>query len=344
MTKSGIVSDIATSEEAQVRESIGCALAIAALTTSLVSPSAAAQSTYPSRPIRLIVPFAPGGTTEVLARIIAQRMGENLGQQLVVDNRPGAAGSLGTSLAAKSAPDGYTLLLTSLSPIVINVNMYAGKPPYDSEKDLTPISSIIKVPSVIAVHPSLPLRTLKDLMSFAKANPGKLSYGSSGAGGVNHLITELFRVAAGIELLHVPYKGAGPAVVALLAKEVDTVVSSPVAIMPQVRSGQIRAIAVSSARRSPAMPEVPTIAEAGVPGFEATAWYGLLGPGGMPRAIVEQVRGALIKAMNATVVAERLLAEGAAPESSTAEEFARMIRADIKQWGKAVEVSGAKLN
>lgn len=327
-----------------MRESIGWALAIAALTTAALVPSAAAQSGYPNRPIRMIVPFAPGGTTEVLARIIAQRMGENLGQQLVVDNRPGAAGSLGTTLAVKSTPDGYTLLLTSLSPVVINVNMFAGKPPYDPEKDLTPISLIIKVPSVIAVLPGSPLRTLKDLMSFAKANPGKLSYGSSGAGGVNHLITELFRVATGLELLHVPYKGAGPAVIALLAKEVDTIVSSPVAIMPQVRSGQIRAIAVSNIKRSPALPDVPTIAEAGVPGFEATAWYGLLGPGGMPRAIVEQVRGALIKAMNTPVVAERLLAEGAAPESSTAEEFARMIRADIQQWRKAVEVSGARLN
>jgi tripartite-type tricarboxylate transporter receptor subunit TctC len=323
---------------------IGCTLTILASGASVWPLAAPAQSSYPNRPIRMIVPFAPGGTTEVLARIIAQRMGENLGQQLVVDNRPGASGSLGTSIAVKSAPDGYTLLLTSLSPVVINVNMYAGKPPYDPEKDLTPISSIIKVPSVIAVHPGSPLRTLKDLMTHAKANPGKLSYGSSGAGGVNHLITELFRVAAGVELLHVPYKGAGPAVVALLSREVDTVVSSPVAIMPQVRSGQIRAVAVSGARRSPALPEVPTIAEAGVPGFEATAWYGLLGPGGMPRAIVDQVRGALIKAMNTPVVAERLLAEGAAPESSTPEDFARMIRADLKQWGKAVEVSGAKLN
>lgn len=317
---------------------------IAACGASMLPLVASAQSGFPSRPIRMIVPFAPGGTTEVLARIIAQKMGENLGQQLVVDNRPGASGSLGTALAVKAAPDGYTLLLTSLSPIVINVNMYAGKPPYDSEKDLTPISSIIKVPSVIAVLPGSPLRTVKDLVAYAKANPRKLSYGSSGAGGVNHLITELFRVAAGIELLHVPYKGAGPAVVALLGKEVDTVVSSPVAIMPQVRAGQIRAIALSSAKRSPALPEVPTIAEAGVPGFEATAWYGMLGPGGMARPIVEQVRAALIKAMNTPVVAERLLSEGAAPESSTPEEFGRMIRADIKQWGKAVEVSGAKLN
>ncbi|MCC6533147.1 MAG: tripartite tricarboxylate transporter substrate binding protein [Burkholderiales bacterium] len=323
---------------------IGRALAIAALAWCALPLSAAAQSSYPNRPIRLIVPFAPGGTTEVLARIIAQKMAENLGQQLVVDNRPGAAGSLGTTLAVKSAADGYTLLLTSLSPIVINVNMYAGKPPYDSEKDLTPISSIIKVPSVLAVHPSIPLRTLKDVIAFAKANPGKLSYGSSGAGGVNHLITELFRVAAGIELLHVPYKGAGPAVIALLAKEVDTVVSSPVAIMPQVRSGQIRPIAVSSAKRSPAMADVPTISEAGVPGFEATAWYGLLGPGAMPQAIVERVRGALVKAMSTPVVSERLLSEGAAPESSTPEEFAKMIRTDIKLWGRAVEVSGAKLN
>jgi len=309
---------------------------------SVTATSLWAQS-FPSRPIRVIVPFAPGGATEILARIIGQRMGEALGQQMVIDSRPGASGSLGTTLAVRAAPDGHTLLLTSLSPIVINVNMYAGKPPYDSEKELTPISLLIKVPSVIAVLPSMPLRTVKDLVAHAKANPGKLSYGSSGAGGVNHLIAELFRVAAGIELLHIPYKGAGPAVIALLGREVETVVSSPVAIMPQVRAGQIRPIAVSSAKRSPALPDTPTIAEAGVPGFEATAWYALFGPGGMPRPIVDQLRGALLKAMATTAVNDRLLSEGAAPESSTPEELAKLVQGDIRLWAKAVQLSGAKL-
>jgi tripartite-type tricarboxylate transporter receptor subunit TctC len=314
-----------------------------ALLCSFVAAAAWAQS-YPSRPIRMIVPFAPGGTTEVIARVIAQKMGESLGQQVVVDNRPGAGGSLGTAMAAKAASDGYTLLLTSLSPIVINPTMYASKAQYDPQKDFAPISSIIKVPSVIASHQGGSIRSIKQLIAFAKANPGKLSYGSSGAGGVNHLIAELFRVAAGIELLHIPYKGAGPAVIALLSKEVDTVVSSPVAIMPQVRSGQVRPLAVSSAKRSPALPDLPTLAESGLPGFEATAWYGLLAPSGLPRPVMQQVHGALVNALNSPAVAERLIADGAAPESSTPEEFAKMIEVDLKRWAKAIEVSGAKLN
>ena len=314
-----------------------------ALLLAVHAPVVCAQA-YPVKPIRLIVPFAPGGTTEVLARIIGQKMGESLGQQVVIDNRPGASGSLGAGLAAKATPDGYTMLLTSLSPIVINVNMYAGKPPYDSEKDLAPVSLITKVPSVITTHSATSTRTLKDIIAAAKASPKRITYGSSGAGGVNHLITELFSAAAGIELVHVPYKGAGPAMIALLSREVDLMVASPVAIMPQVRSGQVRAIAVSGALRSPALPEVPTISESGLPGFDSTAWYCMMAPAGTPRAIIDKVRAALVQALRTPAVTERLNGEGAAPEPSTPEELAKLIRDDIQRWARAVRISGAKLD
>ncbi len=306
-------------------------------------PSAHAQS-YPTKPIRFIVPFPPGGTSEVLARIIAQKMSEDLGQQIVIDTRPGAAGSLGTSITAKAAPDGYTLVFTSLSPIVINVKMYKGKPPYDPEKDLAPVSLITKVPSVLTAHPGVPAQTVKEVISFAKANPRRMSYGSSGAGSVNHLIGELFSSAAGIALLHVPYKGAGQSLIALLSKEVDMVLAAPPAVLPHVRSGQLRPIAVSGGTRSPALPDTPTISESGVPGFDATAWYCLMAPAGTARPIIDIIRASLIKAITAPAVLARLLAEGAAPESSTPEELGKLINADIKRWARAVQISGAKLD
>ncbi len=302
------------------------------------------SQTYPTKPVRLVVPFAPGGTTEVLARIIGQKLGEQLGQQMIIDNRPGASGSLGATIAAKSSPDGYTLLLTSLSPIVINVNMYAGKGPYDPEKDLAPISLITKVPSVITTPINASYRTVKDIIAAAKTNPNKLSYGSSGTGSVNHLIGELFRLAAGIDLLHIPYKGAGPAMIALLSKEVDMIIASPVAIMSQVRSGQVRAIAVSGAKRAPALPDVPTISESGVPGFDSTAWYCMMAPAGTPRPIIDKVRNALAQAMQTPAVTERLNAEGAVPEPTTPEELLKLIKSDRRLWAKAVEISGAKLD
>ena len=322
---------------------MNCLPVFLVLLLAVSAPAVCAQA-YPVKPIRLIVPFAPGGTTEVLARIIGQKMGESLGQQVVIDNRPGASGSLGAGLAAKATPDGYTMLLTSLSPIVINVNMYAGKAPYDSEKDLAPVSLITKVPSVITTHSTTATRTLKDIIAAAKASPKRITYGSSGAGGVNHLITELFSAAAGIELVHVPYKGAGPAMIALLSREVDMMVASPVAIMPQVRSGQVRAIAVSGALRSPALPEVPTISESGLPGFDSTAWYCMMAPAGTPRAIIDKVRAALVQALRTPAVTERLNGEGAAPETSTPEELGKLIRDDLQRWAKAVRISGAKLD
>lgn len=299
---------------------------------------ACAGQDFPTKPIRLIVPYAPGGTTEVLARLVSQKMGEILGQQIVIDTRPGATGTVGTTLVARAQPDGYTVLWTSLSPIVINPSTQPSLP-YDPQKDLTSISLITQVPSLIAVHPSVPVNSVKELIALAKATPGKLKYGSSGAGGINHLTMELFTAAAGIQLLHVPYKGAGPAAIAALGKEVDMAVAAPPAIMPHLTTGRLRAVAVTSVKRSPALPDVPTVAET-ISGFSATAWYGMLAPAGTPSKIILRLNKALASALESPQVKTRLLAEGAAPEPSSPSELAAIIREDIGRWAKALQIAG----
>jgi len=314
---------------------------VLAAVLSGVWSTSTAQS-YPNRPIRLIVPFAPGGTSEVLARMIGQKMGDHLGQPVVIDVRPGASGGLGTALTAKASGDGYTLLFTSLSPIVINISVQESKLPYDPQKDLAPVSVITKVPSVLTVHADSPARTVKDFIALAKKNPGKLSYGSSGTGSVNHLIGELFRAAADFQMLHVPYKGAGQGIIALRTKEVDSILAAPPAVLPHTRSGVFRALAVSGAKRSPALPDTPTLSESGVPGFDVTAWYCLMAPAGTPRAIVDTIRAALVKTITTSPVSEQLLAEGAAPEPTTPEEFSKLIRDDLKNWAKAADIAGLK--
>lgn len=303
--------------------------------------SQAQSQSYPTKPIRLIVPFAPGGSTEVIARMVGQKMGALLGQLIVIDSRPGAAGGLGTELTARAQADGYTLLFTSLSPIVINGNIPGTRLSYNPEKDLAPVSVVTKVPSVFTVNSDLSARTIKEFIALAKGSPGKLSYSSSGVGSANHLIGEMFKVTVGIDLLHVPYKGAGPGLIGLLSKEVTLTLVAPPGALPHIRRGQLRALAVSSAKRSPALPEVQTISEAGFPGFDLTSWFGMLAPAGTPRQIVEIIRASLVKTITEPPVSDRLLAEGAAPEPTTPEEFAKLIRADLKTWAKAVEVSGA---
>lgn len=311
----------------------------AAFGTCLVSIGGYAQ-TYPTKPIRMVVPYAPGGTTEVLARLVAQKMGETLGQQMVIDTRPGASGTVGTNLVAKASPDGYTVLWTSLSPIVINVTTQRSLP-YDPQKELAPISLITQVPSLFAVHPSVPVKSIQDLIALAKAHPGKLKYGSSGAGGINHLTAELFNAAAGIDILHVPYKGAGPAVIAAMGKEVDMAVAAPPAMMAQIAAGRLRPVAVTGASRSPALPDVPAVAEV-IPGFTATAWYALFAPAGTPATIVQRLHSALVSALEAPAVKERLAGEGAVPETCSPKALAELIRSDIPRWAKALKVAGIK--
>jgi len=311
-------------------------LAVAALLAS--TAFACAAQSFPTKPIRLVVPYAPGGTTEVLARLVSQKMGDILGQQIVIDTRPGATGTVGTTLVARAQPDGYTLLWTSLSPIVINPSTQPTLP-YDPQRDLMPVSLITQVPSLIAVHPSVPVKNVNELIALAKANPGKLNYGSSGAGGINHLTMELFNAAAGIHMLHVPYKGAGPAVIAALGKEVDMAVAAPPAMMPHITAGRLRGVAVTSLKRSPALPDVPAVSET-MPGFSATAWYGMLAPVGTPNGVILQLNKALASALETPQVKARLLAEGAAPESSSPAELAAIIRNDIGRWAKALKIAG----
>lgn len=308
----------------------------------VVSTTAFAQN-YPEKPVRLIVPFAPGGTTDILARTLGHALGEKLGQQVISDNRPGAAGNVGTALAAKAAPDGYTLLLGVVSPLAINVTVYEGRLPYHPLKDFAPVSMITQVPQVISLHPSVPVKTLKDLIALAKAKPKLLNFGTAGAGTSNHLVAELIKSAAGIEMQHVPFKGAGPASVAVMSGEIEMMVSAPPAVIHHFRSGRMRPLVVSSLKRSPALPDVPTVAESGIPGFDATAWYCMVVPAGTPVAIIQRVRTALIAAMETPAVRDKLMSEGAVPESSTPEELRAFIAAEIPKWAKAVKLAGAKV-
>jgi tripartite-type tricarboxylate transporter receptor subunit TctC len=316
-------------------------LAVALCGGALLVGVCAHAQPYPNKPVRLIVPFAPGGTSEVLARMIAQKMGDHLGQMMIVDTRTGAGGSLGAGIVAAAQADGYTILFTSLSPVVINVNLKSLKVTYDPQKDFSPISIITKVPSVFTVHGDSALRSIKEMVAAAKASPGKLSYGSSGVGSVNHLIGEMFKLSAGVDMLHVPYKGAGQGMVGLMTREVTTILAAPPAILPQVRNNQLRALAVSGANRSPPLPNVPTVIESGIPGFDLSAWYCLLAPRGVPRPIIEKIRDALVKTITEPPVSDRLIAEGAAPEPSTPEELAKLIASDLNIWAKAVQISGA---
>lgn len=322
-----------------MRNAIRCAvLSIAAL--AVVQPAAHAQQ-YPNKPIRLIVPFSPGGTTDILARTLGQALGENLGQPIVADNRAGASGNLGTALATKAEPDGYTLLLGVISPLAINVTLFGDELPYDPLKDLAPISLITKVPQVISMNPQVPAKNLKELIALAKAQPNKLNFGTAGAGTSNHLVGELIKAAANVQMQHVPFKGAGPASIAVMSGEVHMMVSAPPAVINHFKSGRLRALAVSSAKRSPALPDVPTISET-LPGFEATAWYSLMAPAGTPAPIIKKVHQALTKAMATPAVRDRLLAQGAVPESSTPEELRAYMRAEIPKWAKAIELAGVK--
>ena len=299
---------------------------------------------YPNKPVRWIVPFAPGGGPDVVARIVGNELGKTLGQQIIIDNRAGAAGNLGSALAAKSPPDGYTLLLGIASPLAINVSLYGSRLPYNPAEDFAPVSMIMKVPQVLLLHPSVPARDLKQLIALAKADPNKLNYGSGGSGTSGHLVVELFKMAAGIQITHIPFRTSGLSAAAGLSGEVDMVVGSAATFLPYIKSGRLRPIAVSSAKRSPAIPHILTMMESGLTGFDVTSWYCMVAPAGTPRPIVDKVRTALIRAMQAPEVHQRLLSEGAAPEPSTPEELGAFIRAEIVKWAAAVKASGAKVD
>ncbi|MEA3156749.1 MAG: hypothetical protein QOK44_4338 [Betaproteobacteria bacterium] len=298
--------------------------------------SSAAAQTYPSKPIRFIVPFPPGGGNDTMARAFGQKMSEGFAQPVVIDNRPGAGGNIGAETAARALPDGYTVFLGGVGSHGINPNLQA-KLPYDPIKDFAPISLIASAPLVIVVPPSLPIKSVSDLVQLAKARPGELNYASSGSGTIAHLSAELLNSMAKIKLEHVPYKGTGPALTDLLAGRVQVMFNSAVSILPQVRSGKLRAVAMTAAKRSAAMPDLPTVAESGVPGYEAASWYGVLAPAATPRPIVQKLNSEIVRIARTPDVRERLAADGADPVGSSPEEFAAYIKRELARWARVIE-------
>jgi tripartite-type tricarboxylate transporter receptor subunit TctC len=303
------------------------------------APCAVAQN-YPAKPIRVVIPFPPGGAADTLIRPLAVKLNDLLGQQVVVDPRPGANGNIAAEIVARAAPDGYTLLFGN-SSLPISVSLY-DKLPYDVTKDFTPISLVAFTPSVLVVHPSLPVRSVKDLIALAKKQPNKLNYASGGVGNTMHLAAALLDTMAGIRMTHVPYKGAGPAIVDVLAGQCDMVFVNIAPVLGYIRAGRVVAIAVTSAKRSAVLPDVPTVAESGMPGYESTTWYGFLGPAGLPREIVARLNSAIVEGVGTREMRERYIALGAEPQTSTPEEYAAYIRSDISSWAKVVKAAGAK--
>ena len=314
--------------------------ALAIMLAIAASASALAQA-YPTRPIRLIVPFPPGGAVDSYARVVQQPLSEMLGQPVVIENKAGASGMVGADAVAKAAPDGYTLLLGNIASLAINVGIYP-KMAYDPLKDFTPVARTVDVNYVLVVHPSVPVKTVPELIAYAKANPGKLAYGSAGSGSLPHLGTELFKAQTGTDMIHVPYKGGGPMVTDLLGGSIHVVLGDQANLMPHVATGKFRALAVATSKRSPNAPDLPTIAETGLSGFDATAWQGLVGPAGMPPDVVKRLNEALNRVMTIPAVRERLVGGGLDPVGGTPEQFGRFIASEIAKWTKIAKDVGAK--
>jgi tripartite-type tricarboxylate transporter receptor subunit TctC len=302
---------------------------------------AVSAQTFPTRAIRAIVPYAPGGSTDVVTRVLAPRMSEILGQQVIVENRPGGSSTIGLDIAAKSQPDGHTVGIANLT-FCANPSLIK-KMPFDSEKDLLPVSFMSLVTFALAVHPSVPAKTVRDLVGLAKAQPGTLNYASAGNASANHLATERFNSVTGIKMTHVPYKGGGPAVISLLSGETALLFATIPSSVQHFKTGKLRALGVSSLKRNVALPDIPTIAEAAVPGFEANEWNGALVPAGTPRAVIDRLYQAVAKSIAIPEVRERIIALGAEPVGSTPEEFSAFIRREFSAWSKIIREVGIKV-
>jgi len=324
-----------------VREARVALYALPLALSCLLPLTAAAQSGYRAKPIRLVVGQAPGGATDVVARLVAPKFGEALGQTVVVENRTGAAGSIGAAFIAKSAPDGYNLLVVS-SSYAINPSLNTDLP-FDPVKDLAPVTLIAEAPFLLVVHPSMPVKSVKEFVAFAKARPGALNYGSGGNGSSGHLAGELFKMLAGVDMVHVPYKGAGPALVDVMAGQVHLTFGSVLSSLGHVKNGRLRALGVTGAKRSSGAPDLPTIAEGGVKGYQTTTWYGLLAPAKTPRPLITRLNTEFVKAMKSPDIVEKMSGLGVEAKGSTAEEFAVHIRAETKKMRAAVNASGAKV-
>jgi tripartite-type tricarboxylate transporter receptor subunit TctC len=297
---------------------------------------------YPTKPVRMIVPFPAGGATDIVARLVAQKLSEAWGQQVIVDNRGGAAGTIGSEFAAKAPADGYTILVGTSSTHAIAQSLYA-KLPYDSVKDFVPVVGLATSTITLSAHPSVPAQNVKELIALAKTRPAALSFASSGNGGVSHLVGEMFKAQAGIKMLHVPYKGDAPALADLVGGQVSLEFGTAVSFLPYIQSGRLKALAVTSQERSPVLPEVPTVAESGLKGFEALQWYGLFAPAGTPREIVARLNGETAKILRTAELRERLAKLASEALAGTPEEFAAFQKAEIAKWGKVVKDSGARI-
>lgn len=327
------------------RRALGLAAvaALAGAALAAAAPLAHAQSSYPSKPITIIVPFPAGGTTDILARILAQYMNKEFGQSVIVDNRAGAGGNIGAQAAARAAADGYTLFMGTVGTHAINSSLYK-KLPYDPIKDFAPLTRVAMVPNLLVAHPSQPFKTVKEMIDYAKANPGKINYGSSGNGSSIHLSGELFKSLAKVDMTHVPYKGSAPAVSDLLGGQIAIMFDNMPSALPHVKGGKLRAIAVTSARRSPELPDVPTVAEAGVPGYEATSWFGMFAPAGTPPDVLAKLNSVIVKALNDAEVRKKISEQGADPHPEKPAEFAAFIQKETAKWGKVVRDSGASID
>ncbi|MGE5524242.1 MAG: Bug family tripartite tricarboxylate transporter substrate binding protein [Rhodospirillaceae bacterium] len=314
---------------------------LAALFT-LVPLAASAADSYPSRPVRFIIPFTPGGNTDVLGRLLGLKLTEAFGQQIVIDNRPGAGGTLGVEQAAKATPDGYTIVMGTFGSVLVANALYK-RLAYDPQRDLAPVILVSTPPGLLVVTPSVPAKSVQDLVSYATANPGKLNYASSGAGTWNHLFGELFNAVAKVKMVHVPYKGAAPAVTDLIGGQVQTMFSPFPPALPQVRAGKLRALAVSTAQRSGLLPDLPTVAESGLPGYAAAGWFAVLAPARTPPAILNRLNTELNRALQLPDVKASLAADGAEPAGGTPDELARSIREGSAKWGKLIRDLGIAL-
>ncbi|MDB5809216.1 MAG: hypothetical protein JWN94_1338 [Betaproteobacteria bacterium] len=316
-----------------LRAALGCFV--------LAFGSVASAQTYPSKPVRMVVPFPAGGPTDIVGRTIAQKLTETLAQPVVVDNRAGAGGVIGTEQVAKSPPDGYTILLGSISGLAVAMSLYPNRG-YDSLKDFTPVTQAVTVTNILVVHPSLPAKNVRELLAIARARPGSLNYASSGSGTVTHLAGELFKTLGKVNIVHVPFKGGAPALTALMSGEVQMSYENSLIVVPHIKAGNLRALAVTGTQRSRLMPELPTIAEGGLPGYAASGWYGYVVPAAVPKEIVARLNADMNQVLRMPDVVERLSSQGAEPVGGTGEQFGAFIRSEIEKWTRLVKTANMK--
>jgi len=337
------VSKTRSAHVSRIRHAL-LALAVVAVASAASGWTPAAGQTFPTKPARLVVPFPPGGPLDAVGRLIAQQLTERWGQSVVVENKPGAGGNIGADFVAKSTPDGYTVVMGALSTHAVNPSLYA-RMPYDARKDFAPITRVAITPNVLVVNPAvLPVNSVRELIAHAKANPGKLSFGSGSTGSAGHLAGELLKVDAGIDMVHVPYKGAAPAMQALLAGDTQLMFDNLANAMAQVKAGKLCALAVTTAERSKLAPELPTMAEAGAPGFDISTWFGLFAPAGTPPDVVAKWNADVTRILEAPEMRERLLAQGAEPAPDSPQDFARFVEGELAKYARIVKASGAKVD